>query len=77
MDPADFGGDNLQEHGGEELEQLFNGTIACLARFGIFAAEVTVAVDGTPIPTSPDYTGCGCRKVIHHGATSRAPKSKS
>lgn len=47
-----------------ELEQLFNGTIACLARFGIFAAEVTVAVDGTPIPTSPDYTGCGCRKVI-------------
>ena len=47
----------------EELEQLFNGTIACLARFGIFADEVTVAVDGTPIPTSPDYAGCGCRKV--------------
>jgi len=47
----------------EELEQLFNGTIACLACFGIFAAEETVAVDGTSIPTSPDYVGCGWRKV--------------
>ena len=32
----------------EELERLFNGTIACLSRFGLIAAEVTVAVDGTP-----------------------------
>ena len=62
MDPQTLA-ETICKSTAQELEQLFNGTIACLARFGIFAAEVTVAVDGTPIPTSPDYTGCGCRKV--------------
>lgn len=28
----------------EELEKLFNGTIACLVRFGIFTVEVMVAI---------------------------------
>ena len=62
MDPQTLA-ETICKSTAEELEKLFNGTIACLARFGIFAAEVTVAVDGTPIPTSPDYTGCGCQKV--------------
>lgn len=48
----------------QALEQLFNGTIAQLAAFGLFMAEVMVAVDGTRILTSPDYVGCGCQKVI-------------
>ena len=43
---------------------MFNGTIAQLAAFGLFMAEVMVAVDGTRILTSPDYVGCGCQKVI-------------
>ena len=46
-----------------ELEELFNGTIACLAAFGIFMAEVMVAVDGTQIVTGPEYAGCGCLKI--------------
>ena len=62
MDPQTLA-ETICKSTAKELEKLFNGTIACLARFGIFAAEVMVAVDGTPIPTSPDYAGCGCRKV--------------
>lgn len=45
------------------LEKFFNGTIRCLAAFGTFAAEVTAAIDGTPLVTSENYEGCGCLKV--------------
>ena len=62
MDPQTLA-ETICKSTAKELEKLFNGTIACLARFGILLAEVMVAVDGTPIPTSPDYAGCGCRKV--------------
>jgi hypothetical protein len=44
----------------QELEHLFNGTIRCLAAFGVFLAEVMVAVDGTKVVTTPRYRGCGC-----------------
>ncbi len=46
-----------------ELERLFNGTIACLAAFGLFMTEVMVAVDGTKIVTGAEYVGCGCLKT--------------
>ena len=45
------------------LEKFFNGTIRCLAAFGTFAAEVTAAIDGTPLVTTENYEGCGCLKV--------------
>lgn len=45
------------------LERFFNGTIRCLAAFGIFAAEIGAAVDGTPLVTTENYEGCGCLKV--------------
>jgi hypothetical protein len=44
----------------QELEQLFNGTIRCLATFGVFMAEVMVAVDGTRVVTTERFGGCGC-----------------
>lgn len=47
----------------QELEQLFNGTIHCLARFGLFMAEVMVAIDGSKIITSANFAGCGCLSV--------------
>lgn len=62
MDPQTLA-ETICKSTAKELEKLFNGTLACLARFGIFTAEVMVAVDGTPITTSPDYAGCGCQKV--------------
>jgi len=33
-------------------EKFFNGTIRRLGAFGIFAAEVTAAIDGTPLVTT-------------------------
>ena len=41
------------------LEELFNGTIGALAAFGVFMAEVMVAVDGTRVVTAPTFQGCG------------------
>jgi Transposase DDE domain len=48
---------------GQELERLFNGTIHCLARFGLFMAEMMVALDGTKISTTKNFAGCGCLSV--------------
>jgi hypothetical protein len=41
------------------LQDLFNGTIQALAAFGVFMAEVMVAVDGTRVVTAPTFQGCG------------------
>ncbi len=46
-----------------ELARLFNGTVRCLAAWGVFAAEVMAGVDGTLIVTTAKYLGCGCLKV--------------
>jgi hypothetical protein len=46
-----------------ELARLFNGTIRCLAAWGIFPAEVMAGVDGTKIVTTAKFAGCGCLKV--------------
>jgi Transposase DDE domain len=46
-----------------ELEKLFNGTIHGLAQYGIFLAEMMVALDGTRIVTTTHFEGCGCQKV--------------
>jgi hypothetical protein len=41
------------------LQDLFNGTIRALAAFGVFMAEVMVAVDGTRVVTAPTFQGRG------------------
>ena len=50
------------------LAELFNGTIRALAAFGVFMAEVMVAVDGTRVVTAPTFQGCGKLAVTeyHH-----------
>jgi hypothetical protein len=47
----------------QELETLFNDTIHCLASFGIFMAELMVAIDGSQIVTTEHFSGRGCLKV--------------
>ena len=47
----------------QELEKLFNGTLRCLAKYGIFMAEMMVAMDGTRIVTNENFSGCGCQQV--------------
>ena len=48
------------------LQDLFNGTIRALAAFGVFMAEVMVAVDGTRVVTPPTFQGCGKLSVTEH-----------
>jgi hypothetical protein len=62
MDPQTLA-ETISKASATELERLFNGTIHCLAAFGVFMAEVMVAVDGTPVVTPASYVGCGCRRV--------------
>lgn len=45
------------------LEELFNGTIHCLAAAHIFGPEVRAAVDGTQVKTTKRFKGRGCLKV--------------
>ena len=47
----------------DALQELFNGTIRALAAFGVFMAEVMVAVDGTRVVTPPTFQGCGKLRV--------------
>jgi hypothetical protein len=64
MDPQTLA-ERISKASVEELERLFNGTIHCLAAFGVFMAEVMVAVDGTPVVTPATYGGCGCQRKKH------------
>jgi len=61
MDPQTLA-ETISKASVDELERLFNGTIHCLAAFGVFMAEVMVAVDGTPVVTPATYSGCGCQR---------------
>lgn len=61
MDPQTLA-ETISQASASELEWLFNGTIHCLAAFGVFMAEVMVAVDGTPVVTPATYVGCGCQR---------------
>ena len=58
MDPQTLA-ETISKASASELERLFNGTIHCLAAFGVFMAAVMVAVDGTPVITPASYVGCG------------------
>ncbi len=64
MDPQTLA-ETISRASVEELERLFNGTIHCLAAFGVFMAEVMVVVDGTPVVTPATYRGCGCQRKKH------------
>jgi hypothetical protein len=64
MDPQTLA-ETISKASVSELERLFNGTIHCLAAFGVFMAEIMVAVDGTPVVTPASYLGCGCQRVTH------------
>jgi len=64
MDPQTLA-ETISQASVEELERLFNGTVHCLAAFGVFMAEAMVAVDGTPVVTPATYRGCGCQRKKH------------
>src|SRR5437868_10005342 len=41
------------------MERLFNRMVQLLARRGLFAGKLLVALDGSKIPTPASYEGCG------------------
>ena len=61
MDPQTLA-ETISKAGAVELERLFNGSIHCLAAFGVFMAEAMVAVDGTPVVTPASYGGGGYQR---------------
>ena len=48
------------------LRKSYNGTIGALAAFGVFMAEVMVAVDGTRVVTAPTFQGRGKLAVTEY-----------
>lgn len=43
----------------EVLTKFFNGVVRCLATFGLFPKRVWVILDGSDLPTTRRYVGCG------------------
>jgi Transposase DDE domain len=42
-----------------QMEGLFNAMVECLARWGFFSGKLMVALDGSKLPTTKKYQGCG------------------
>ena len=57
--------DNIVAIGPAKLVQLFNGAIACLARQGLFAKKLDVALDATDDEATPNYQTDDGREVPH------------
>jgi hypothetical protein len=51
--------DNICKITQEEMERLFNRMVQLLAKLGLFAAKLLVALDGSKVPTPASYEGCG------------------
>ncbi len=75
MDPATLA-TTICKASAKALENLFNGSIRCLAAFGIFRSELMVAVDGTPVETTANYSGCGCQKRIKYKLSAEGKRVK-
>ena len=65
MDPQPLAG-TICKISADALAELFNGTIGALAAFGVFMAEVMVAVDGTRVVTAPTFQGRGKLAVTEY-----------
>jgi hypothetical protein len=57
--------DNLVAIGPDKLVQLFNGAITCLARRGLFAKKLDLALDATDDEATPTYQTDDGREVPH------------
>lgn len=43
----------------EQMERFFNQMVQCLVRWGLLQGELMVALDGSKLPTTNKYKGCG------------------
>lgn len=51
--------DNISTLKQEEMERIFNQMVQLVARRGVFAKKLVVALDGSKLPTPKGYEGCG------------------
>ncbi len=56
---------NLSKLTIEQMEGLFDGVVRVLVGVVGLAGDLTVALDGSKVPTTEKYTGRGCLTVIH------------
>lgn len=47
----------------EQMESFFNGVVRLIVDLGLLRGNLTVALDGSKLPTTPKYEGRGCLKV--------------
>ena len=50
---------NIVKIAPEVLARFFNGVVRCLAVFGLFPKRIWVILDGSDLPTTQRYAGCG------------------
>jgi hypothetical protein len=51
--------DNICKLTREQMEQLFNQMVCCLVQWGLLQGELMAALDGSKLPTTDKYQGCG------------------
>lgn len=51
--------DNISKLKQEEMERLLNRMVQLLAQFGLLSGPLLAALDGSKLPTSERYEGCG------------------
>lgn len=56
---------NLGKFTPEQIEGLFNRVIQLLVAIVDLRGDLTVALDGSKVPTTKTYPGCGCLSVTH------------
>jgi hypothetical protein len=64
---------NITKFTQEQLEHLFNAAVRLLVARGFLQGALTVALDGSQVPTPKSYPGCGCLAVTR---TAREKKTK-
>jgi hypothetical protein len=47
----------------DQMEGFFNGVVCLIVKMGLLRGELTVALDGSKLPTTKNYQGRGCLKV--------------
>jgi hypothetical protein len=56
---------NIGKFTAEQMEGLFNRVIRLLVGVVGLRGDLTVALDGSKVPTTKNYPGCGCLTVTH------------
>ena len=56
---------NLSKFTIEQMEGLFDRVVRILVGVVGLTGDLTVALDGSQVPTTSKYTGCGCLGVVH------------